>query len=518
MQNQAYRLHWAVLHVALRIVGVATLCFAALSFIAFHSTPRAYAAGPSLMAVSGSAASSPSSGPTGTTIAVIGSGWGMPDGTPVAFGYQVYSSCSNVADSQSGSLSSGQFSGWFRWPSGTALNTFHVCAVLGDSVIAVAGSFTVLSSNPPSVSIAPSTLSANNQASVTASDYYPAGTQVNFLWMSGNTVIDNLNSAISNTSGIAILTFTVPNFSIASGSYTINASASDGQQVTLSSSTSFTFHAPIVPPSPTPNPSPTPSPAATQSVTTTAQASATPTTGATPTVSTSPTVASNQTPATNGTTPGNNDGSNIGTPGTSSSNSLLIGAAVAVLLGLLLAGVLVALLVSRRRKAASAQAMAIPPGIPNSAGQVPWPNPRGIFMNTGAMAPPLNNSGTGNPNAASYSPYGPVSRPDAFMPRADNIPAMANMPVAAGAGTVGAGIAAGNGNGMSPNGSLTRPPSQPLQPPAWLTSPPSGSFAPGAVGNQAMTASADPALDAMRQQAQAGLFVAPRPYKDERSQ
>jgi hypothetical protein len=518
MQNQAHRLQWAVLRVALRIVGVVTLCFAALSFIAFNSTPRAYAAGPSSMAVSGSAASSPFSGPTGTTITVTGSGWGMPDGTPVTFGYQIYSSCSNVADSQSGSLSSGNFSGWFRWPSGTALNTFQVCAVLGmGNLIAVAGSFTVLSSNPPSVSIAPSILSANNQATVTASNYYPAGTQVNFLWMSGNTVVHNLNSAISNTSGIAVLTFTVPNSSIASGSYTINASASDGQQITLSSSTNFTFHAPIVPPSPTPNPSPTPSPAATQSVTSTAttmaQASATPTTGATPTVSASPTVASSQTPATNGTTTGNNDGSNTGTPDTSSSNTLLIGAAVAVLLGLLLAGALVALLVSRRRKAASAQAMAIPPGIPNSDEQVPWSNPWGIFMNNGAMASPLNNSGTDNLNAASYPPYGQVSRPGVFMPQADNMPAMANMPV-----VVGAGIAAGNRNGMSPNGSLTRPTSQPLQPPGWLTSPPSGSFAPGTVGNQAMTTPADPALDAMRQQAQAGLFVAPRPYKDERSQ
>src|ERR1700694_159151 len=138
MQNQTNRLQWTVLLVALRVVGVVifgvvTLCFAALSFIAFHSTPHAYAASASLQIISGSASSSPSTGPAGTTITVTGSGWNAEsNGTSVVFGYQVYSNCSIVADSQSGSISSGSFSGWFRWPSGTAQNTFQVCAMIGN--------------------------------------------------------------------------------------------------------------------------------------------------------------------------------------------------------------------------------------------------------------------------------------------------------------------------------------------------------------------------------------------------
>lgn len=480
MQKQANCLQWAVISVALRVVGVVTLCFVALSFIAFHSTPRAYAAGASQMVVSGSASSSPSTGPAGTTITVNGSGWGVADGTLVTFGYQVSSSCSIVADSQTGTLSSGNFNGWFRWPSGTALNTYRVCAMLGSSVMAVAGSFSVLSPNPPSVSISPSTVSPNNQATITANNYYPAGTQVNFAWMSGNTVIDNLHSATSNTSGIATLTFTVPKFSIASGSYSINASVGSAQPPALFSSTNFTYHAPVVPPSPTPNPSPTspPTPTPTQGVTptVTTTASATATTGTTPTVSASPT-ASSQTPVTNGgTASGSNGGSNTGTPTSSSSNALLVGAGVAVLIGLLLVGVVAAMLISRRRKAVRAQAKVIPPKLPISAGQVPWSNPQGVFMNNAAMAPTVA-----------------------------NIPPL----------PVGVGVPAGNGNGNGYNNGISpigNPNSLlPPQPPAWLTTPPSGGSAP------AGTVPADPTLDSMRRQAQAGLFAAPRPFKDERS-
>jgi len=466
MQKQANCLQWAVISVALRVVGVATLCFVALSLIAFHSTPRAYAAGTSQMVVSGSASSSPSTGPAGTTITVNGSGWGGADGTSVTFGYQVSSSCSIVADSQTGTLSSGNFNGWFRWPSGTALNTYRVCAMLGSSVMAVAGSFSVLSPNPPSVSISPSTVSPNNQATITANNYYPAGTQVNFAWMSGNTVIDNLNSATSNTSGIATLTFTVPKFSIASGSYSINASVGSAQPPTLFSSTNFTYHAPVVPPSPNPSPTSPPTPSPTQGVTptVTTTASATATTGTTPTVSASSTAASSQTPVTNGgTTSGSNGGSNTGTPTSSSSNALLVGASVAMLIGLLLVGVVAALLISRRRKAVRAQAKVIPPKLPISAGQVPWSNPQGVFMNNAAMPPTLNNNAVGNPNAAPFPPYNP---------QANNVaaPTVANIP--------------------------------PL---------------PAGVGVPAGTVPADPTLDSMRRQAQAGLFVAPRPFKDERS-
>jgi hypothetical protein len=536
MQNQTNRLQWAVILVALRVVGVGifvvvTLCFAALSFIAFHSTPRAYAASSSFRMITGSISSSPSTGPAGTTIAVSGSGWGGADGTPVSFGYEVYSGCQTVSDAQDSSLSSGSFSGWFRWPSGTALNTFRVCALLGN-VMEVAGSFSVLSSSPPSVSISPSTLAPNTQATITASNYYPAGTQVNFSWMSGNTVVDNVNSVVSNTSGIAILTFTVPNFSISSGSYSINASAGGGQPPTLFSSTNFTYHPPVVPPSPTPNPSPTPSPMPSTTTTpgvtptATAIASTTATTGATPTVGASPTVLSSQTPAPNSTNSGNNGGSNTGTPATDSSGNMLLIGGLAVLLGALLLGLVAALLMSRSRKAARAKAL--PSAVPNSPGQVRWANPQGVFMNNGAMLPPLNNglpvnNGLpGSPNAASYPPYNPVSGPDMFSPQANNMPAMSDSPVPV---PVGAGTFAANGNAIAPAGNPISPPPMslpplPLQPPAWLTNSSSGGIVPGAGGNPNPTiaAPADPALDSMRRQAQAGLFVAPRAFKDERSQ
>lgn len=496
MQHSTNRLRWAGIPVALRVVGMLTLCVAALSFLALHPAPHAKATGQSTN-ITGTISSSPYSGPTGTTISVSGSNWGGTDGTPVLFGYQVSSGCQTVSDAQNGTLSGGSFSGWFRWPSGTALNTFRVCAMLGN-VMEVAGSFSVLSSNPPAVSISPSRLAPNTQATITASNYYPAATSVNFLWMSGNTVIENLNSAASNTSGVAMLTFTVPKFSIANGPYSINASAGGGQPATLFSSTNFTYSAPVVSPSPTVRPSPTPSPALTPSVTPTTTPTVAPSAtasvtaiNASPTAGTSPTVGNSQTPTTNGTSSGNNGGTNTGTPTASSpGNALLIGG-VAVLAGALLAGIAVLLLLRRRRKEARAKTKGMPPRLP------------------------------GNPNFVPYLMYNPAAAPGMSAPQFGNMPVRPPAPAPV---PVGVGAFVGNGHPAAPAaypgpGTMAPMPLSPMAPP-WLSNPSSNGNAPTGAGSAPPTMSmpADPALDAMRRQAQSGLFVSPRPFRDERSQ
>src|SRR5579859_1054378 len=110
MRHHTNRLRWAGFPVALRVVGVVTLCVAALSFLAFHAASRANATGLSRKGT-GTISSSPSAGPVGTTITVSGSGWRGTDGTPVSFGYEVTSEgntvCQIVSDSQNGSLSDG---------------------------------------------------------------------------------------------------------------------------------------------------------------------------------------------------------------------------------------------------------------------------------------------------------------------------------------------------------------------------------------------------------------------------
>ena len=168
MQHHSGRLRWTVLPVALRVVGVVAFCVAALSFLAFHPAPHTSAAGPSRH-ITATVSSSPSAGPVGTTISVSGSDWNEADGTPVSFGYEAGSTCSIVTDAQNGSITGGSFSGWFRWPSGTPLGTYQVCAVI-ENTMAVAGSFSLLSSSPPAVAISPSTLAPGTRATITASN------------------------------------------------------------------------------------------------------------------------------------------------------------------------------------------------------------------------------------------------------------------------------------------------------------------------------------------------------------
>jgi hypothetical protein len=127
--------------------------------------------------IGGTVQSSPSSGPVGAIITVSGAGWPEADGTQVSFGYMIADNCSTVADSQVGTLSGGSFSGWFRWPVGTVLTTYTVCAIIGSQTAPANTTYTVLSLSAPQVAISPLTLTAGTQATITGSNYFPAGTK-----------------------------------------------------------------------------------------------------------------------------------------------------------------------------------------------------------------------------------------------------------------------------------------------------------------------------------------------------
>ncbi len=99
-------------------------------------------------AVTGSLASSPSSGPVGATITVSGSGWSSEEGEQISFGSMTDSTCSSRADAQPGRIQSGSFSGWFSWPQGTPLGTYTVCTIREGAAIQ-SNTSTVLSESGP---------------------------------------------------------------------------------------------------------------------------------------------------------------------------------------------------------------------------------------------------------------------------------------------------------------------------------------------------------------------------------
>src|SRR5205814_1140198 len=77
--------------------------------------------------------------------------------------------------------------------------------------IAIAGSFNELSTSPPQVSVSPGTLVERQQATITASNYYPQGTTVNFNWVSlSNQVEFGINGTTSDSNGMAKVNFIVP--------------------------------------------------------------------------------------------------------------------------------------------------------------------------------------------------------------------------------------------------------------------------------------------------------------------
>lgn len=273
----------------------AIACIMALALLAVASLGaqggRAQAA-TSMWLAKGTMTSTPTSGPTGATIAVSGSGWqDVADGTVVNFGYSASSSCAaNVytpaSTEQAAVVSGGSFSGWFLWPAKTPTGLYTVCASIG-STLAVAGSYTVLSAAPARLTISSSTFTVGQQAVVSGSNFLPPQTSVTLTLqqLSGGARIP-LGTATSDANGAFSQTYTIP--ANPTGPVELIASAGSSNPPTLSASVTFIVYA--APATPTPSPAPSPPPGRT----------ATPTPGQTatpasiPTQSTQPT----STPAT----------------------------------------------------------------------------------------------------------------------------------------------------------------------------------------------------------------------------
>jgi hypothetical protein len=462
-------------------------CFAVLLFIALHFILPAHA---SRATVSARVESSPSSGPVGTTIAVSGSGWTEPDGTQVFIGYMTGSSCLHVTNSQTGTLSGGNFSGWFHWPQGTPLGTYTVCA--DDVTTTVAdNTFTVLSESAAQISISPTTLTRGQQATITGSNFLPAGTTVQLSWETANGKVDfGLNSAVSNNNGNIVKTFTVPATTLPGGSYMIKAIVGGGQPPTLSASAPFTYKAPVPSPTPTPSPSPVsnrplppqPSPTATVAATPTTTTTASPTvpaatqtsnTGQTPTLNT-PTNTSTTSSNSGGVTSTNQPGGAFLIAGVSGSSILLI-------------ALLAAALLVRRKKFRSGimTGQAHPSVGPNTNGALSW----------------QNGSANGVPLALNNTAASPASSwimPPANGGQADPYPVSQVAPTH---------------NGTSPMGEQPAQLSSiplPFTPYTQLLQQPAGPD----VSDPVLVPN-DPMLEAMKKQAQMGLFAVPGPRKDE---
>ena len=322
--------------------------------------------------ITGSVSSSPSSGPVGATISVSGSGWSEPDGEQVTLGYMIASYCTIVSDAQASTFKSGSFSGWLRLPNGTPLGSYSICATFG-STTAVANTYTVLTESSPQINVSLAIQAGVQQATITGSNYFPAGTTVNLFWETTNgSVIFTIAPAVSNSNGLISRTSIVPT-TIASGSYKIVASVA--QQPTLGSSVTFSFNAPTPTPTPSPTPLPVSDPTPTQHPSPTAVTTAVATPILTPTIGATAPVGSQNT--NTGQTP---------TSGTTNSNQsariVLIGSIIGGLA--LLATILIIALFIRRKNARSIDIVATVG--PRQSSPMSWQNNQ-----FGSMPYPVNN-------------------------------------------------------------------------------------------------------------------------------
>jgi hypothetical protein len=332
--------------------------------------------------ITGSISSSPFSGPVGATISVIGSGWSEPDGEQVSLGYMIAAYCTIVPDAQTSTFKSGSFSSWLHLPNGTPLGSYSICATFGGTT-AVANNYTVLTESSPQISISLSLQAGVQQATITGSNYLPAGTTVNLYWETTNgSVLFTITPAVSNSNGLISRTYIIP-ATVASGPYKIVANFG-GQQPTLSSSITFTYNALT----PTPTPSPTPLPAS----------DPTPTQHLSPTAVTTAVATPILTPTIGATVPAGSQHTNTGqTPssGTTSNTSstkqptriVIIGSIIGSLV--LLATILMIVLFIRRKKARSVRIAATVGSTLSSP--MTWQNNQVGSSTPGSMPYPMYN-------------------------------------------------------------------------------------------------------------------------------
>jgi hypothetical protein len=511
---------FAFTSLTLSIAALVVLC-AIVYCVSLHSTVQQARAS---AADTGAISSSPASGPVGTTVSVSGSGWSQPDGTLVYLGYIVSSNCSLVSDSQNGSFSAGAFSGWLRWPTNTAVGPYTVCAIIsGIGQTVNAGSFNVLSTSAPQVSITPSALQENQQATITATNYLPASTIITFDWATtSNSIEKTFGTTVSNSSGTALFTFTVPITTLASGQYLIEAIAGGGHPSALFSSANFSYTAPVVPPSPTPspNPSPSPTPSPTQgstptvTVTVPPTATAAPSPGASATPAATPTQAGGGAGATptsiaNGATPTpvtSSSGSGGSSTSGGQSNSLILVMGMIGALAVLIALAVVAVILRRRQRQQLARVKPASPTAPPGTGQPMPAGGPGSWGAYGSMPGQFTMPGM-NPPFPGYPARPPTQ---AAPPNGSGLTNWNGQYGQGGQyGQSGQGGQYGQGGQGGP-APMQAPPqySSLLRP---TTPPPAGPMPQNGNWNGMLSEPVDPTLDAMRRQAQAGLFVAPTP-------
>ena len=206
--------HGARLASSTCLVASMVLCLAAFFYTA-HVISPAHAI---RAAVTGSIASSPSSGPVGAIITVSGSGWSSEEGTQISFGCMTGSKCSSRADALVGTIQGGSFSGWFSWPQGTPM-----------------GTYTVLSESGPQISNSPTVHTAGKQATIRGSNYLPAGTAVQLSWQTVNGNTDfSIAPTTSDSHGSISTTFTAGRsykFRCVASRQPINTGATEGNTI-----------------------------------------------------------------------------------------------------------------------------------------------------------------------------------------------------------------------------------------------------------------------------------------------
>jgi hypothetical protein len=291
--------------------------------------------------------------------------------------------CTIVPDTQTSTFKSGSFSGWLHLPNGTPLGSYSICATFGSTTAVANTTYTVLTESSPQISISLSIQAGVQQATITGSNYFPAGTTVNLFWETTNSsVLFTITPAVSNSNGLISRTFIIP-ATVASGSYKIVANVG-GQQPTLSSSVTVTYNALTPTPTPSPTPLPASDPTPTQHLSPTAAVATpilTPTIGAT-------TLAGSQHTNTGQT-------SSSGTTSNTSSTKqptriVIIGSIIGSLV--LLASILMIVLFIRRKKARSVHIAATVGSTLSSP--MTWQNNQVGSSAPGSMPYPMNNDST----------------------------------------------------------------------------------------------------------------------------
>ncbi len=208
-------------HVPLRLLGILLLALVGSLTVCIAQVGAAHASGPGSLSFTAPNYRGVIAGPPGTRVQLQGGGW-LPYGT-VSLSIASGTTCGGASVGSFPTDQNGDFTAGFLWPlTVNRVGTYYVCATQANAGSALSSNaFSLLTSQPPTLTISPNSLVAGEPLTVSGANWVPGPQTLNVIVVPCNT--------ICNAAPVAQQTIVTTSAGAFSQQLTISAGTPTGQ-------------------------------------------------------------------------------------------------------------------------------------------------------------------------------------------------------------------------------------------------------------------------------------------------